>query len=292
MKTAPDPVPAVGSVLSGTPDGARHVLRWTEWGDPENPRVLICAHGLSRNARDFDFLARTLMDRYRVVCPDFPGRGLSDRLSNPVHYHNFQYLQDSRYLIESLDFERLDWVGTSMGGLIGMLLASGPDNPLRRLVINDVGPVISGEALAGLGEYLSKHPRFPTLADAEEYFRTVYTGFGPLEDRHYRHLVSHGLRPAPDGDGYVLEVDPEVINQFVSLPFRDVAVWQFWNPIRIPTLILRGEESVVLDRDTLAEMKARHPAAESVEIPGCGHAPSLMVEDQIRLVGDWLERDG
>lgn len=291
MKPAAIPEPRVGSVRSDTPDGARHTLRWAEWGDPDNPRVLICAHGLSRNCRDFDFLAHGLMDRYRVICPDFPGRGMSDRLADPAHYHNFQYLRDTHCLIEALDFERLDWVGTSMGGLIGIGLASGPGCPLRRMVINDVGPEISGEALASIREYLARHPRFPTREDAVDYFRTVYQSFGPLEDRHYRHFADHGMRRDPDGDGYVLELDPEVINQFVSLPPVDVSMWEYWDPIRIPTLIVRGEESDVLTRETLAEMLTRHPGAESVEIPGCGHAPSLMTTDQIRLVRQWLEED-
>ncbi len=282
--------PGTGSVRSRTPDGRQHVLRWTEWGDPANPRVLVCAHGLSRNGRDFDFLARALSDRYRVVCPDYPGRGLSDRLGDPVHYHNGQYLEDSLRMIEALAPETLDWVGTSMGGLIGMGIAARTDNPVRRMVINDVGPFIPGAALALIGEYLRTHPSFADLEKAEEYFRTVYLGFGPLEDVHYRHFVEHGVRA--DGDGFVLEIDPAVIDRFVAQPCDDMDIWSIWDQIRIPVLVLRGERSGLLLPETMAEMCARHPQAEGVEIPRCAHAPSLMVPEQIGLVSEWLGRDG
>lgn len=283
-----------GAVASSTPDGARHMLRWTEWGAPDNPRVVICAHGLSRNGRDFDFLARRLAESYRVICPDYPGRGASDWFDDPAHYHNLQYLDDTLRLVECLSFDTLDWVGTSMGGLIGMGLASRPDNPLRRMVINDVGPFIPGEALALIGEYLGTHPRFQDLRAAEEYFRLVYASFGPLDDHHYDHFVRHGVRPHPDGDGYVLELDPAVIDQFVAMPTDDLPLWEYWDPIEIPTLVLRGEKSGLLPRAVVTEMLARHSGAETVEIPDCAHAPSLMTDDQIDLVEGWLngERPG
>ena len=281
-------MPRTGAVACHTPDGHEHTLRWTEWGDPGNPRVTLCAHGLSRNGRDFDFLARSLADKTRVICPDYPGRGLSDRLRDPAHYHNQQYLEDTLRLIDALRFDQLDWVGTSMGGLIGMGLAAMPDHPLRRMVVNDVGPFIPGEALALIGDYLGEHPRFADLAEAENYFRTVYLSFGPLEDHHYRHFVTHGVRPDPIGGGFVLDIDPAVIDQFVAQPPVDIALWEYWDPIDIPVLILRGEKSGLLTADTLAEMLDRHPGAEAAEIPGCAHAPSLMVEGQIARVSDWL----
>ncbi len=290
MKRSSSFTPRSGFVRSHTPAGAEHRVRWVEWGDPTAARVLICAHGLSRNGRDFDFLAQAMMDRYRVICPDFPGRGQSDWLSDPCHYHNIQYLHDSWALIGSISYEHLDWVGTSMGGLIALGLASGATNPLRRMVINDIGPYIPGKALAEIGKYLVRHPRFANLAEAKDDFRSVYASFGPLEDRHYDHLVRHGVRPAPDG-GYVLGLDPAIIDQFVALPFEDIALWEYWDPVRIPTLILRGEQSTILPRAILDEMVTRHPGAESIEIPGCAHAPSLMVDDQIQLIRAWLLED-
>ncbi len=282
--------PRIDSVTSTTPDGREHALRWSEWGDPGNPRVVICAHGLSRNGRDFDFLARELAASYRVICPDYPGRGTSDWFHDPSHYHNFQYLDDTLRLIENLDFEVLDWVGTSMGGLIGMGLASRPDNPLRRMVINDVGPFIPGEALALIGEYLGTHPFFPDLETAENYFRQVYASFGPLDDHHYAHFVKYGVRPKPEETGYVLELDPAVIDQFVALPTDDIALWEYWDAIEIPTLVIRGEKSGLLLPEVVEEMLARHSGAESTEITGCAHAPSLMTSDQIQLVSRWLSK--
>ena len=277
-----------GEVVCHTDDHSAHKIRWTEWGDETNPRILFCAHGLSRNGRDFDYLARVAADNYRVICPDYPGRGNSDSFVDPSYYHNQQYLLDTLQILDSLKFDQLHWVGTSMGGLIGMGLASMPDQPIGRLVVNDVGAFIPGEALAMINAYLREHPTFESLQDAENYFRHVYAGFGPLRDDQYRHLVEHGVKPSEHG--YVLNHDTEMIDQFTALPCDDIALWDLWEKIDVPTLILRGEKSGLLLRSTVEEMKARHKGAVSEEIEGCAHAPSLMVEDQIELVLGWLQR--
>ncbi len=282
------PEPAVGSVVSSTPDGTVHTLRWVEWGHPSHSKVLICAHGLFRNGRDFDCLAQALMDQYRVICPDFPGRGQSDWLAHPIHYHNEQYNHDIKALIETLQYEQLDWVGTSMGGLIGMGLASASGHPVRRMVINDVGPFISKSALERIRKYASQPPRFSAWTDAEAYFRTTYAGFGPLADRHFAHLVEHGVRPSPDHEGYVLNLDPAVMDRFMAMPCEDIAAWEYWDSIQIPVLILRGESSDILTKDVMDEMVQRHPRAAAIEIPDCAHAPSLMVEPQIQYIRQWL----
>lgn len=253
-----------------------------------NPRILFCAHGLSRNGRDFDYLARAAANNYRVVCPDYPGRGQSDSLVDPSYYHNQQYLLDTLQILDALRFDQLHWVGTSMGGLIGMGLASMPDQPIGRLVINDVGAFIPGEALATINGYLRQHPTFTSLKDAENYYRQVYASFGPLQDEQYRHLVEHGVRPSENG--YVLNHDPAMIDQFTALECNDISLWDLWEKIDVPALILRGEKSGLLLRSTVEEMTARHHGAEFVEIRDCAHAPSLMVVDQIELVLDWLQR--
>ena len=275
-------------MISATPDGQTHRLRWVEWGDFDNSHIVICAHGLSRNSRDFDFLAHALANDFRVICPDYPGRGNSDPLSNPVYYNNEQYLQDSRRMIEALAYEQLHWIGTSMGGLIGMGLAVRSDNPISRLVLNDVGAFIPGQALAQIAEYLGNHPQFNTLDEAEIYYRTTYASFGLLDDVHYHHLVEHGVRPAPDGEGYVLDHDKKIIDQFVSLKVGDIDLWDYWHKIDIPTLIIRGQHSTLLMAQTVEQMKHRHRGAKSIEIANCAHAPSLMVTDQIASVRDWL----
>ena len=249
---------------------------------------MVCAHGLSRNGRDFDFLARRLAGRFRVVCPDYPGRGASDWLEDPSYYNNEQYLQDTRRMLEALEFDQLHWVGTSMGGLIGMALAAGSPGLIGRMVINDVGAFIPGEALRVIADYLGEHPVFRDENEALEYYRTVYAGFGPLEESHHRHVLAHGITRARDGAGLVLGYDPALVDQFVNAPLGDVELWDTWNRVTCPVLVLRGEKSGLLLPQTVEQMKHFHGAAESVEIPDCAHAPSLMVEDQIAIVDRWL----
>ena len=278
----------LGEVKSSTPDGRIHTIRWSEWGDPENTKVLLCAHGLSRNGRDFDYLARKTSDHHRVICPDFPGRGMSDALKNPVHYNNVQYLSDSLAILSAIEFDLLHWIGTSMGGLIGMALAASEKNEISKIVLNDVGPFIPREALSVIGNYLADSPEFSSLLQAESYFREVYASFGKLDDEHYRHFVEHGVKLSESGTGFVLNNDPGIIDQFISTAPVDHDLWDTWDRISIPTLILRGEHSGLLLPQTVKQMKHRHSQAESVEIPGCAHAPSLMTESQIDVVIAWL----
>lgn len=280
--------PRAGQIRSETRPGIGHMVRWTEWGDPDNPKVLLCAHGLSRNARDFDYLATTMAHRYRVICPDYPGRGESDWLSNPNDYHNEQYLRDTFVILDALSFDQLDWVGTSMGGLIGMAVASMPENPISKMVINDVGPFIPADALNLIGDYLGIHPEFVDQDAAIEYFKTVYASFGVLDEEHYQHFVTHGVCAAKNGNGYVLNYDPAIIDQFVGTEFGDIDIWEVWDKITIPVLIIRGKKSSLLLPQTMEQMKHRNGKAESIEFDDCAHAPSLMVEEQIRAISDWL----
>jgi len=280
--------PRTGEVRSQTIPGHSHMVRWTEWGNPENPKILLCAHGLSRNARDFDYLARAMAPRYRVICPDYPGRGQSEWLANAGYYNNEQYLRDTLAILDSLQFKQLDWVGTSMGGLIGMAAASLADNPINKMVINDVGPFIPGAALNLIGDYLGIHPVFSDQGEAIDYFKTVYASFGALEHQHYEHFVAHGIRPADSGTGYVLNYDPAIIDEFVAAKLGDIDIWHIWDSITIPLLILRGKNSSLLLPQTVEQMKHRHGNAESIEFDDCAHAPSLMVDEQIQAIDSWL----
>ena len=228
------------------------------------------------------------MDSYRVICVDYPGRGGSSWLTEKSQYHNEQYLRDSLQLLDHLDYDTLDWVGTSMGGLIGMGITSMPDNPIRKMVINDVGPFIPADALSLIGDYLGLHPRFEHLDQANEYYRTVYASFGALEDHHYDHFVEHGVTSSKDGEHYVLNYDPEIIDQFTAIKPVDIDIWNIFDEISTPLLILRGKKSQLLLPQTVEQMKYRHGNALSVEFAGCGHAPSLMVDDQISCIRDWL----
>lgn len=266
----------------------RHLLAYCECGDANAPNVLICAHGLSRSGRDFDLLAQTLAHEYRVVCPDYPGRGASERLADARLYHNGTYIADTLALIDALAFERLDFVGTSMGGLIGMAIAAMPDAPIRRLVVNDVGPFLPGSALEQIGAYLTTRPTFRTRAEALAYFRKAYAGFGPLTQAHYDHMVTHLTVPAAGGNGLVPHYDPAIIDNFVQALAGDIALWEIWEAIDAPVLVLRGEDSPLLTRQTALKMLERAAPTRLIEFQGCAHAPSLMVEEQIRAVSDWL----
>jgi pimeloyl-ACP methyl ester carboxylesterase len=273
------------SIRSLGPHGF-HQVNYYEWGDPGNPRVLLCAHGLTRNARDFDTLAAALADRYRVVCPDIVGRGLSDWLPHKEDYAYPIYCADMAALIARTGANQLDWLGTSMGGMIGMALASQPGNPIRRLIVNDVGPFIPKASLDRIGVYVGMAPTFADFAEAEKYVRAVSAPFGPLTDAQWRHLTETSIKK--EGEGYAFRYDPGIAANF-RLVSGDVSLWPMWDAVACPTLILRGGESDLLPEQTAREMTSRGPKARVVEFSGIGHAPMLMSPDQIEAVRAFLE---
>lgn len=262
-------------------------MHYVEWGPPGAPPV-VCAHGLTRNGRDFDALADGLIgpDR-RVVCPDIAGRGRSDWLADPALYSLPKYCSDMAALIARLDAGSVDWIGTSMGGLIGLILAAQPNTPIRRLVLNDIAPVVPQAALRELGTYVGLDPSFPDMPALEAAMRTTYAGFGPLTDAQWRHLAEHSVREKSDGTlGFAY--DPAIGQPFLTAA-EGVDLWPFWDRIECPVLVLRGADSQFLTADLAQEMAARGPKARVIEIAGCGHAPSLMAYDQIALVRDFLD---
>ena len=270
-----------------TPSGL-HRMAYLEWGDTDNPRVVVCMHGLTRCARDFDFLAAELSRDYRVICPDVVGRGDSDWLKNPMEYAIPTYAADMVTLIARLDVESVHWVGTSMGGLIGMMLAALPDTPISRMVLNDVGPVVTAVSLERIGAYVGKAPRLPSIEAAEQLVRLVSAPFGPHTDAQWRFLTEHVVRRDADG-AYRMHYDPAIAVPFnAGAPHKDMALWSFWDAMRCPTMAIRGEHSDLLTRETLAQMAARGPRAKTVELAGIGHAPTLMQPDQIALVRAFL----
>lgn len=276
-------------VTCASPSGL-HRLAYYEWGDPHNARVVVCVHGLTRSGRDFDPLARALSDRFRVICPDMPGRGASEWLKNPMEYQIPIYVSDCVTLIARLGVEHVDWVGTSMGGLIGMALASLAGNPIRRLVLNDAGPVITGQSLARIGTYLGKAPRFPDFAAAEQFIRTICAPFGPHSDGEWRFLTEVVTRAQADGS-YVVHYDPAIaVPYHATRTGADVEMWALYDAIRVPTLVIRGAQSDLLRHDTVDAMRQRGPHAEVAEIAGVGHAPTLMHDNQIAVVRAFLER--
>lgn len=266
-------------------------MAYWEWGDPRNARVLVCVHGLSRQGRDFDTLARAMCGDYRVVCPDVVGRGLSDWLADPMGYNVPAYVADMVTLIARLDAELVHWVGTSMGGLIGIGLASLPKSPIARLVLNDIGPTLQAEALKRIGDFIGNTPRWDTLDEAADYLRSISEGFGPHSREAWLALSLPQLKP--DGDGFTLRRDPGI-----AVPFRSVMpeaaaigetmLWRAYDAIRCPTLLLRGAESDLLSPATAQAMTQRGPKAHLHEFAGVGHAPMLGVADQIAVVREFL----
>jgi pimeloyl-ACP methyl ester carboxylesterase len=266
-----------------------HRIAYLDWGDTRSPKTLVCVHGLTRCARDFDRLAGEMIRHgYRVVCPDLPGRGDSDWLKDPMEYAVPVYANDMVTLIARLGVEAVEWVGTSLGGLIGITLAALEDSPLIKLVLNDSGPVVAAASLQRIGSYVGKWPPLPTMEAAEQYVRTVSAPFGPHTDAEWRFLTEYVVRSNRDGS-LRMHYDPAIAIPFnAQRPDGDVELWNFYDAVHCPTLVLRGERSDLLGRDTANEMAVRGPRARIVEIPDVGHAPTLLHEDQIAIVRDFL----
>lgn len=267
-----------------------HRVHYTEWGDPDNPKVLICVHGLTRTGRDFDFLAAALENEYRVICPDVVGRGQSDWLNDKSDYTYPLYVNDMAMLLARIDAERIDWVGTSMGGLIGIFLASYAGSPIHKMVINDIGPRIPAAGLQRVATYVGQVVTFDSIEKMEKFLRTIAATFGNLSDEQWRHMTIHSARQLEDGR-YTFAYDPGIAENFRTLDLKDIDLWSMWDAIYCPTLVLRGEHSDVLDHADAVTMTERGPKATLIEFPGMGHAPALMADDQIAVVRDWLLAD-
>ena len=268
-----------------------HHMAYVEWGDAANPKVLICLHGLTRCGRDFDFLAQALADDYRVVCPDVVGRGRSDWLRDKSLYVLPQYCADMTTLLARLGVETVHWLGTSMGGVIGMALASLPESPITRLVLNDVGPVIASVSVVRIGEYLGNAPRFDSIEQAEVFVRFVSATFGSLSDAQWRHLTVHVTRTAADGK-VEFAYDPGLAQAYREMQEasggKDIELWPLYDGITCPTLLLRGATSDLLTHAAALQMSQRGPRAKLIEVPDVGHAPMLMDEAQVASVREFL----
>jgi pimeloyl-ACP methyl ester carboxylesterase len=269
--------------------GGFHRLAYNEWGQASAQPAVICVHGLTRNGHDFDYLARALAgDGRNVFCPDVVGRGRSDWLANPADYNYAQYLIDLTALIARTGAESVDWVGTSMGGLIGMLLAAEANTPIRRLVINDIGPLIPLAGLRRIGAYVGQSPVFDDLEGVEKYMREAYAPFGDLSDENWRHLARYGVRTTPSNK-LSLAWDPAIAQPFLAAQ-QDVDLWLAYDRIRCPVLLLHGLLSDVLPTPVAQEMTRRGPRAELVEFLKIGHAPALMDPTQIGIITGFLRR--
>jgi len=263
-----------------------HRVTYYEWGDPANSRVVICVHGLSRNGRDFDVLGEALAPTHRVLAVDIPGRGASQWLPNPNDYVFTTYLTTLTALIARSGAERVAWVGTSMGALLGMVMAAQPNTPVERLVINDAGPLIEPAAIARIRDYVGLAPTFTTYEEADAYIRLVSKPFGALTDAQWDFLTRTSVARNAEGR-WALTYDPGI-----AVPFRNAAappdLWPVWDAIRCPTLLLRGANSDLLSAATAKAMTERGPKARLLEFAGVGHAPMLLSRDQFEPVVEFL----
>jgi len=285
----------IKSVQCCSPTGL-HLMSYKEWGAEDNPNILICVHGVTRVGDDFDALARALAGHYRVICPDVVGRGRSGRLLNPQLYRVPQYVSDMVTLIARVtahnEGAQIDWFGTSMGGLIGMALASVPGNPIRKLVLNDIGPTLDPAALLRIGDYIGQELRFPDFDAAARFVREVSLSFGEHTDEQWHKLAADVLREQPDGQ-WVRHYDMGLAAPFKtatpeSTAADEAALWAIYDAIRCPTLLIRGANSDLLSRETAHMMTTRGPKAQLVEIANVGHAPTFLNEDQIAIARQFL----
>ncbi|MYN45509.1 alpha/beta fold hydrolase [Pseudoduganella sp. FT93W] len=273
-----------------------HTMSYKEWGDADNPRVLLCVHGVTRVSDDFDAMAQVLAADYRVIAPDIVGRGRSGRLLNPQLYRIPQYVSDIVTLLARVlpdhGAAKVDWFGTSMGGLIGLGLASLPGNPIGKLILNDIGPVLAPAALQRIGDYIGQDMRFDTYEEAAQFIRDVSVTFGPHTEAEWDKLARDVLRQDKDGK-WVRHYDMGLAQPFRSATPESVdadqaALWAAYDAIRCDTLLIRGAESDLLSAETAQQMGQRGPRAKLVEIAGVGHAPTFVHEDQIAIVRQFL----
>lgn len=273
----------------------------TRWEPPSAKsihRSLVCVHGVTRNGRDFDWLAQRISreDGYSVYCPDVIGRGRSDWLHGcPEDYNTSVYSNQLAVLLahaaaaQQGSPSKIDYLGTSMGGICGMILASKENSPIRRLILNDIGAYVNRSELQRISAYLCTPPEFDSLGELERYLHQIYEQFGDCPDEYWKHITQQSARIQEDGK-IRMHYDPNIGRLFQQGSTSDIDLWQFWDAIKCPVLILRGADSKILTRETATEMKARGPDVTVVEFPGTGHAPPLMVADQIDAVRDWLYR--
>lgn len=278
-------LPRTHTLSSLSPHGF-HRVTYYEWGDPANARVAICVHGLARNGRDFDVLAERLAATHRVLCVDMPGRGQSDWLAQAQDYAFPTYLTVLTALIARADVATVDFIGTSMGGLLGMVLAAQPRTPVARLVVNDIGPVIEKTALERIAAYVGLDPRFDTFDALAAHIREISAPFGPLTEAQWEHIVRTNARQHSDGR-WGLGYDPAI-----AIPFRTQPappdLWPVWDAIRCPTLLVHGGLSDLLSEPTAQAMTTRGPRARLVTFPDTGHAPTFMDDAQLAVVEAFL----
>ncbi len=275
----------VGTTARAKNGRALHALLWRAESAADGEAPLFCVHGLTRNSWDFDVPARALCAGRRVIAPDMAGRGFSDNMSEAAQYNYGTYVADCLRMLDHLKIDCVDWLGTSMGGLIGMLIAAQHPARIRKLIVNDVGPFLPVTGLKRIGEYVGKQPVFPNMLDAERYCRATYADFGIDGADAWRRFAWESVDES--SGSYHLRYDVRIAEGFKHLA-QDVDMWGVYDGIRAPTLVLRGERSDILPNDVAEEMTRRGPKASLVTFARCGHAPALQDASQIKTIADFL----
>ncbi|KTD36155.1 hydrolase/acyltransferase [Legionella nautarum] len=286
-------------------DEGYHRVAYTEWGkvNSESPTV-ICVHGLTRNSRDFDALADYLSTQgSHVFCPDVVGRGDSSWLKNAHDYNFKRYIIDLSNLISRTGAKEIDWIGTSMGGLLGIIMASLPNTPIRRLILNDVSPQVPIQTLWHMAKYVGKDPQFSSKEEAKEHYKKIYAEFGNLTEKQWINFTEHSVTELSPGV-FISKFDPNIhdfklswqsVKEFLYHPHRalegilfDIDLWDFWQKITCPVLVIRGSRSTLLLPEHIKKMKRMHPEVEVFEVEDAGHAPALLELDQHKKIRSWL----
>ena len=269
-----------------------HTLSYVVWGDPSNHKTLVCVHGLTRNSRDFDYLAQSALKDYCVMAIDVAGRGKSEWLEDYSQYNYQRYTLDMLYLMDTLGLKNVHWLGTSMGGIIGMMVASLKPERIEKMVLNDIGAVVLGKAIERIMEYVRKDIEFQSLKELKQYMQSIFSGFGIAEDEHWNHMVKHS-HIRTESEGYRLAYDPKIAQAIIETTsdvYDDMNLWELWHQVQQPVFIIRGDESDILSKDVMQEM-CKRDHVDSIEINNIGHAPALMEPSQISSVLDWFSKD-
>ena len=279
--------------VSGLSVGGWHRIAYTDWGPLGDRTPVVCVPGLSRQGRDFDFLAEELARRgRRVVCPDLPGRGRSGRLASAFLYVFPQYCADLTAVTYATGAQKVDWVGTSLGGLIGIVLAGMPGNRIRRLVVNDIGPSVPRDAEVRIGQRLNRMPqRFKTFGDAMAFFREAFADYGAMDDIRWHHIVRHSIEWSERDRAFNLLYDRSITTAYQLYRYYSSSLWTFWRNIQIPILIVVGEKSSVLPLELVQEMLRQNARAKCLSVPDVGHMPMLMQSEQVDPVVQFLMED-
>ena len=277
--------------INSDPAGVREIA-YLEW-QSNSKQIVVCVHGLTRNAHDFDFLAPAMAPHARVIVPDIVGRGLSTWLIDSAQYNYGTYVTDMLALLDHLGIERCQWVGTSMGGIIGMTIAATQPEKISALVLNDIGSIVARQGLSRIANYTGK-TKFESQTEAEAQLRSAYASFGLQNELQWQHLFAHTIKA--DGDGFILNYDARILDSYKAqtnnyTKIEDIDLTSVWEKITCPILVLRGENSDILRLDTLVQMKM-NPLVESMEIKNVGHAPSLYQNHEISIIADWLATQG